>query len=78
MEEEALVPGKAVPGPNSRARRVTLLLLESDGGLRLVGTVPGVAVGVESAGASAEQSLSNSDGLVDITRLPPPYHCNHS
>ncbi|KAM5531566.1 hypothetical protein V8D89_014765 [Ganoderma adspersum] len=76
-EEEGEALGEAAPGPRSRARRVTLLFLENDGVVRLVGGLPDVTVepegGVEPA---VGESLSDSDGLVDIdiTRLPPPYH----
>ena len=75
MEEEegVLVLGEAAPRLRlySRARRVTLLLLEGDGGIRL----PDITVEVNPDPAAGE-SLSGSDGLVDIdiTRLPPPYH----
>ena len=74
MEEEVLVIGEAAPGPLSRARRrVTLVLLETDGGVRLVGLPPDVTIEVEPA---AVESFSDLDGPVgvDITRLPPPYH----
>ncbi|KAM5531961.1 hypothetical protein V8D89_014361 [Ganoderma adspersum] len=77
-QTEGGVSMDAAPGPSSRARRVTILLLlepEGEGGVRLAGLPPDVTVEVE--GERTGESLSGSDGLVDvdITRLPPPYHC---
>ena len=73
-QTEGEVSIEGAPGPSSRARRrVTLVLLETDGGVRLAGLPPDATIEVDPA---VVESFSDSDGPVgvDITRLPPPYH----